>query len=224
MKRIILLLAAMLCLPFMAKAQGRTYREVYASLDTMSAEDRARTEQNLKEIELEFQKDQVKSIAGIPFGISKEKALSMLKNKFGEPRTVTNSYIAFENIKYARFEFDAVLFEFQSDGTNTFLNSCTFGKYASSFSKALDLESEYAQTLSEKYHRVSRIADENGNPMHACGYSPLWNGILKDMDLDSHIAAIHTSIIPNDSPYQKDDEKYMVRLIYGPYNYVKEEF
>lgn len=223
MRRIILLLAVMLCLPFMANAQERSYRDVYASLDTMSAEDRAGTEQKLKELEIEFQKDQVKSIAGIPFGISKEKALSMLKNKFGEPRTVTNSYIAFENIKYARYEFDAVVFEFQSDGANTFFNACTFGKYASSFSKALDLESEYAQTLSEKYKMVTRFADENGNPMHLCGYSPLWNGTLRDFDSNSHIAAIHTSILPNETSY-KDDDKYMVRLIYGPYNYVKEEF
>ena len=158
------------------------------------------------------------------FWINKEKALSILKNKYGEPFGSSGLKFLFESISYAGQNFSTALFSFQSDGANTYLNSCIFVKYAKTFSEALDYEKELADILSEKYTNMYRIPDENGNPMHVCGISPFWNGNMRDLTTSDN-AAIHTSIIATDYDSElRTGAKYYVRIIYGPYNYVKEEF
>lgn len=67
--------------------------------------------------------------------------------------------------------------------------------------------------------------DEKGYPTHGGGFSPLWDGDWKTFNIVEYGIGIHTDIIK----YSNDLVKiygipYAVRIIYGPYNYVKEEF
>lgn len=224
MRRIILLLAVMLCLPFMAEAQESIIAKTYASLDTMSSDLRPTMELVLGEMEKHYQKEQVKSIAGIPFGTSKEEALPMLRNKFGEPLgTTPENNVTFRNVHYAKNLFDLIIFVFQSDGKRSYLSGCNFVKCAKTFSEALDIEKDYADELAKKYE-VMRIPDSNGNPSHKCGYSPLWNGVLRDLK-DRYFGAISTSIMDVPEHLEKlSGAKYTVEIVYGYFDYVKEEF
>lgn len=223
-----LLLALILFFPLAADAQERKtypFEKLYQELDTMSVERRTQVEANIKNQEEKLQKEQVKSIGGIPFGTSKDKALPILKMKYGEPYIGPSGLdLLFHSVSYAGMRFDNVVFSFQSDGVNTYFNNCIFGKNAKTFSEALDIEKDFADRLSEKYTMMHRIPDQNGNPMHVCGISPFWNGKLKDLSTDDNMA-IHTSIIESERSVElSTGAKYIVRLIYGSYNYVKEEF
>lgn len=65
--------------------------------------------------------------------------------------------------------------------------------------------------------------DEKGNPFHFCGFSPLWDGTLQG-SYEAGVA-IHTDIMKYDEEVARNLQyQYAVRLIYGPFNYVKEEF
>ncbi len=71
-----LLFALMLLFPIAAGAQeekNRPFEEIYQSLDTMSLDNRAQVETNLKLQEEKFRKEQVKSICGVPFGSIRKK-------------------------------------------------------------------------------------------------------------------------------------------------------
>lgn len=225
MKRIFLLLAVMLCLPFMAKAQEDIIRSAYASLDTMSTENRTAMELVLSEMEKAYQKEQVKSIAGVPFGTSKDKAMPILKNKFGLPiNSLSDLNVTFRNVEYAKNIFDLIIFQFQSDGRDTYLRGCIFTNYAKTYMEALDIEKRYANMLAKKYEMINRLPDENGNPKHMCGYSPLWNGVLKDIK-DYYFGAIHTDITDVPEDLEKlSGAKYLVQIVYGYFDYVKDEF
>lgn len=170
-------------------------------------------------------KRQIKSIANIPFGTSLEKAEPILRNKFGTPKKIPGkNAIIFENIKYAGYDFDYVDFSFQSDGVNTYMNSCVFIIYATSLTDAIEKEKMLANVVLRKYN-MEEYKDNNGNPMHAGGYSPLWNGDWKTFNTPEYMCAIHTYIlkITGDLTIQIN-KPYAVRIMYGPYSYVKEEF
>ena len=88
-------------------------------------------------LEKDLRLQQVHNIGGIPFGISREEALSRLRNKYGEPEYNQSSRVMFKNIKYAGRDFSAVLFLFESDGINSYLNSCIFVNDAKTKSEAI---------------------------------------------------------------------------------------
>lgn len=222
MRRIILLLAVMLCLPFMAKAQDYNLIDsLYAGLDTLNVEERTQMKNLLDEMEAKFRKNQVKTVAGVPFGISKRKALSMLIKKFGYPQENTTQTIAYKYISYANNIYDSVIFDFKNDGSKSYLTQCIFVKYAKTFSEALDYEEMLAKQLSQKYTEVKRSSNDEGNPSHSCGVSPLWNGKLRDYFKPEYSSpAIHTFIVSNDD--NMNGYNYTILMVYGPFNYVKE--
>ena len=78
--------------------------------------------------------------------------------------------------------------------------------------------------LSKKYSTILNDVDSNGNPCHICGVSPLWNGTIEGLFTAG--SAIHTNIMKYEEKVAKDagTGPYAVRLIYGPFDYVKEEF
>lgn len=97
-------------------------------------------------------KDQVKTIGGIPFGISHSKAEVMLRNKFGIPNSdPSTTTLSFNNIKYAGHDFASVYFMFQSDGINSYLNGCIFITKARSLSDAIEKEKYIADEVLSKY-------------------------------------------------------------------------
>ena len=88
-------------------------------MDTMSLKHWTQLEAILKVQEEKLRKEQVKGICGVPFGSSKEKALLILKNKYGEPFGSLGLKFVFESISYADQNFNTAIFSFQSDRSNT---------------------------------------------------------------------------------------------------------
>ncbi len=218
MKKILLALAIAIFTPNMGKSQ-----------QTFSAEENDTTSLSQEEIEEKilayYRKDQVLSIANVDFGTSYKEAERKLKRKFGEPSFLSSkNKLLFDNVKYGGLDFNSVFFIFQSDGNNSFLNGCVFLKDAKDYAQALEIEQEYADILSSKYTKVFSEVDEKGNPFHFCGFSPLWDGTIQG-GIEAGVA-IHTNIMKYDEDLVKEinHSPYVVRLIYGPFNYVKEEF
>lgn len=218
MKKILLALAIAIFTPNMGKSQ-----------QTFSAEENDTVSLSQEEIEEKilayYRKDQVLSIANVDFGTSYKEAERKLKRKFGEPSFLSSkNKLLFDNVKYGGLDFNSVFFIFQSDGNNSFLNGCVFLKDAKDYAQALEIEQEYADILSSKYTKVFSEVDEKGNPFHFCGFSPLWDGTIQG-GIEAGVA-IHTNIMKYDEDLVKEinHSPYAVRLIYGPFNYVKEEF
>nr|WP_302934688.1 hypothetical protein [uncultured Prevotella sp.] len=221
----ILLFAITLLLPIGLNAQTNYLQEKVAEYYTGSIEQKIKMDSIYQPIADMCKKRQIKSIANIPFGTSLEKAEPILRNKFGTPKKIPGkNAIIFENIKYAGYDFDYVDFSFQSDGVNTYMNSCVFIIYATSLTDAIEKEKMLANVVLRKYN-MEEYKDNNGNPMHVGGYSPLWNGDWKTFNTPEYMCAIHTYIlkITGDLTIQIN-KPYAVRIMYGPYSYVKEEF
>lgn len=78
--------------------------------------------------------------------------------------------------------------------------------------------------LSKKYD-LSSFKDDNGFDLYAGGISPLWDGCWKSFLEGKYTAAVRIDIINYDEELARSSGiKYSVRIIYGPFNYVKEEF
>lgn len=222
--RRITLFVILLILSVGLKAQN-FFEQKRAEYKYASSEEKAKMDSVFQPLADKMQLEQVKNIGGVPFGISHEKAEVMLKNKFGTPEyNPGTTTISFKNIKYAGYDFDMIHFLFQSDGINTYMNSCIFITYANSLSDAIEKEKDIADKLLSKY-KLFEEKDSNGNPMHGGGFSPLWDGDWKTLDFAEYGVGIHTDIIQYKDDLVKAFEiPYAVRIIYGPYNYVKEEF
>lgn len=107
-------------------------------------------------------KEQITAIGGIPFGISREKALPVLRNKYGEEDYLSdNKHIVFKNIKYAGVDFNSVYFLFQSDGINSYFNACIFILNAKTKKEAIDKQDEMRALLSKNtiYLLLQMITD-----------------------------------------------------------------
>lgn len=217
MKKILLALAIAIFTPNMGKSQQTFSAE---ESDTASF-----SQERIEKLLAYFRKDQVFSIANVDFGTSRKEAERKLKRKFGNPSFLSsNNKLLFDNVKYGGFDFKSVFFLFQSDENNSFLNCCIFIREAKDYAQALNIEKEYADILSRKYIKVVSEVDDNGNPYHYCGFSPLWDGTLQG-SFEAGVA-IHTNIMKYNEDLVKEIKcsPYAVRLIYGPFNYVKEEF
>ena len=173
MKKI--LIALMLVIPLFANSQEESNLVSKDSLnkDSLPALDLVGS------IETNLKKEQIKSIGGIAFGISQEKALPILRNKYGREESFSdNKDIVFKNIKYAGVDFNSVHFLFQSDGINSYFNTCIFILDAKTRKEAIAKQKEMKDILSQKYD-FSSFEDDNGFDLYAGGVSPLWDGHWK---------------------------------------------
>lgn len=167
---------------------------------------------------------QVHDIGGIPFGISREDALSRLRNKYGEPEfNLQSTVVTFKHIKYAGRDFSSVHFLFESDGINSYLNACIFVNDAKTKSEAIKKMEDLKIDL-EKRYCVSSAKGENGFMTYGGGVSPIWDGKMASFK-DEYYTAWHTDVIEYDANLSDIyGIKYGVRLIYGPYSYINEGF
>lgn len=223
-----ILITLMLIIPFFVNAQNvsdLTFKDLLNIHEDASPEYRSNLDSLYSIFEEKFKTQQIKNIGGIPFGISQEKALPILRNKYGEemynPRN--KNLLSFKNIKYAGVDFSTVHFLFQSDGINSYFNTCIFVLDADTEKEAIDKQKEMSKILSKKYE-ITCAKDNNGFDTYGCGISPLWDGNLDSLKSE-YFTAIHTDIMKYDEKLAKDTGiKYSTRIIYGPYNYIKEEF
>ncbi len=106
-----LLIVLMFIVPLFANAQEYGNLTSKDSLNINMASSQAVVDSIM---EANLKKEQITAIGGIPFGISREKALPVLRNKYGtEDYLSDNKDIVFKNIKYAGVDFNSVYFLFQ---------------------------------------------------------------------------------------------------------------
>ena len=166
-----------------------------------------------KGFEEEIEKERVKEICGIPFGTSYSEASRRLQNKYGESDYFSDKEkIIYKNKTYAGISFDVIYFLFESDGLSSFMNGCTFILNAKSLKEARTKLKMLHDKLEKKY-TLSEDKDDRGESCYAGGFSPLDNKYAFTID----ILKYEGDIAKNYSPYS-------VRLMYGRYSYVKEEF
>ena len=219
-----ILIALMLIIPFLANAQEENNLSLKDSLNMHK--DSLPAFNFIGSMETNLKKEQIKGVGGILFGISKEQALPILRNKYGreEDHLSDNKDIVFKNIKYAGVDFNSVHFLFQSDGINSYFNTCIFVLNAKTKKEVVDKQKEMRNILSKKYN-LSSFKDDNGFDLYAGGISPLWDGSWKSFIEGKYTAAVRIDIINYTEELARSSGiKYSVRIIYGPFNYVKEEF
>ena len=144
-----------------------------------------------------------KSICGVDFGSSYEAAKSILEGKFGKADSDKQAEICYLNREYEGFKFNGILFTFQSDGYNTYLNDCFFFKKFMDFASAKEFSRNLFMRLAEKYDNIE-IVSENVFVGAIGGRSP-----VSDSDFGFFLCT------------EKENIGYTVTLEYGPYNYVK---
>lgn len=163
-----------------------------------------------------IEEQRVTEICGIKFGTSYETAQSILENKYGEAEydyTHSKQTLTFKNKRYAGFRFDTIHFLFQSDGYRSYMNGCVFILDAYSTEEAKEKRDKLYNRLHEKYYMQERI-DKNGFKYYLGGISPV----------DDNEAAFVINVIKYDKDLAKQFYPYSARLMYGTYDYVKEEF
>lgn len=227
MKKI--LIALMLIIPLFANAQkdnNLAFKDSLNIYKDTSSEYHSKLDSLYSSFEEKYKNQQVTNIGGIPFGISREEALPILRNKYGEEmyNPKKKNILSFNNIKYAGVDFNTVHFLFQSDGINSYFNTCIFVLNADTEKEAIDKQKKMSDILSKKYE-LSCVKDAYGLDSYGGGVSPLWDGHWSSLLKEEYLTAIHTDIIKYDEELAKDTGiKYATRIIYGPYNYIKEEF
>lgn len=149
------------------------------------------------------------SIAGVKFGETYEKASELLKSKFGNPDSEDNREIVFSDSFYAGFNFDLIMFGFQRETSSSYFNRCIFIKSFKTPDRAKLYRDDIAEQLKSRYKLVTEIG-QNGFKCYYGGVDPT------DSEKDGFCLEILSP-----TPEVK---WYDVRLYYGPYNYLNEEF
>ena len=173
--------------------------------------------ESIKEIMNERkERETIREICGIPFGSSYETAREILENKFGEPQdTSDKTTLVYKNKNYAGVLFDYILFLFQSDGRKSYFNGCIFALDAKSLNDAERKQEMLYKQLSSKY-TISFVYDDNKNKIYGGGFPP-----IKDAKIGFTIDILKYDRSEFQLLYTTP---YSVRLRYGEYNYIKEEF
>ena len=164
-----------------------------------------------EELDREWERQTIKEICGIPFGSSYKKAEEVLDNKYGEKYNLSDkTTIIYKNVTYSGILFDYIMFLFQSDGYNSYMNGCIFALEAKSLQQAKEKQEMLYNKLRYKYD-IEEGVDKFGNKYYYGGHSPV--------PLDGCGFIIEIVKFENGS-----GRPYAARLGYGRYNYVKEEF
>lgn len=155
----------------------------------------------------------IREICGIPFGTDYKKVKDILYNKYGYPDyNPDKMHVVYYNKIYGGIEFNSIHFMFQSDGYKSYMNCVVFIIEVDNLREARKIQNRLKEKLEEKYILFSED-DENGNKIWSGGLSPvdeMKSGfVIRIMKYDKSLNTKHS---------------YFVRLNYGPYNYVKEEF
>lgn len=223
MKRIYLLLV-LFALSMSVSAQKYFYEKEREEYKQATPEVKAKMDSFYITRENYFREEQVKSICGIDFGSTYEVTRRKSQKKFGTPTFYSNeTTLVYDYITYGGVNFSKLIFLFQSDGERTYFYRCIFAKNVKTLDEAKDLIKEYAEGILKRYNLIS-VNKEDESPLYIGGVSPLWNGRWYRLTMED-ITAVRVDVIEqNSSSEEKTEYPYAVRIVYGPFNYVKEEF
>ena len=168
-------------------------------------------------------KNTVTEIAGIPFGCSYDAAATALFKKFGKASYSDQSAIMYKHIFYGGENFSTVAFRFQSDVKNNFFCGALFAIDVRNMDEALKVKERFHHRLAERYPSTSYIDEK----LSAGGLPPIpyrrtvsFNNMQEGNNISDFGFGFEISVIPQD----EYDYPFFVRIKYGPYEYVKEDF
>lgn len=149
------------------------------------------------------------SIAGVSFGSTYSEASKILQEKFGKPDTEEKDQLIFVGKGYGGFYFDLLIFGFQYGDGRSYLNKCIFLKAFKTSSEAKEFREIFAQKLGKDY-TLNEYVGNNKFKGYKGGSDPT----------DDESFGFFLDVLPPEGPIKE----YGVRLYYGPYNYVTENF
>lgn len=154
----------------------------------------------------------ITEVCGVKFGSSYEECKQILKNRFGRYNYMLTDeeYIFFNDKQYAGFNFGLIFFHFQRDANGSYLNECGMCKDCKTADEAKQVRDDIKSELEKKYFVVDAIGDY-GFKFYMAGFGPLGNSV-----------GLWLEVCKYDKPIR--GFPYFVRLRYGPYDYVREEF
>lgn len=149
------------------------------------------------------------SIAGVKFGESYEKTVELLEAKYGKINLTNTNEVTVLVSYYAGFYFDYILFGFQRDSKSSYFNRCIFIKCFDTVDEAKRYRDDIASQLKRYYKLVSEVR-ANGLKCFYGGIDPTCSnrdGFCLEIICDA-----------------SESKSYNVRLYYGPYDYLNENF
>lgn len=162
--------------------------------------------------------NKVYEISNIPFGSSYEEAISVLESKYGDYDYLfsTKDRVLYKNKKYAGVDFSSLYFLFQSDGRKSYFNGAIFCIDCKSKSEAISTKSWLHEKLSKRYTAFMNLDNEE---------EYLSVGGIPPVPTESSLGfGVRIDILDYGDDGKVLGTPYGVRLVYGPYNYVNEEF
>lgn len=182
--------------------------------------DSVNQDSDYQEYEKRIERQRVSEICNVPFGCSYEKAKDILENKYDTCESESDrTKIIYKNKIYAKMVFDKIIFLFQSDGVNSYMNGCVFIQEAKSLKEAEEKMNDLKIRLSYKYE-LTAMVDDNGNAYYTGGVPP------KDCNDWWLIPAITINVLKYDIPEHLNEymNGYATRIMYGKFDYINEEF
>lgn len=154
-------------------------------------------------------------VCGVRFGSQYETAKEVLQNKFGSPDyTLTDENQIVYNYKtYGGIAFSTIVFAFQRNNNNSYMNQCVMLIDCKTAQEVKEKRDYIFSKVIEKYGTWNEYIDKNGFKYYQSGISPLGGEIGSGFDID---------VMKYNKPY--NGYNYFARIIYGPYNYIHEEF
>lgn len=154
-------------------------------------------------------------VCGVRFGYSYETAKLILKRKYGEPDCLwtDENEIVYHYKSYGGISFTYMSFNFQRSGADSYMNQCVMGYECKTAEEAKNKRDAIWAKVRSKYTAWHEGTDDNGFKYYESGISPKGGGLNTGFIVD---------VVKFDEPY--NGYRYFARIMYGPYNYVKEEF
>ena len=164
------------------------------------------------------EENRVTELCNIPFGSSYKTSKKILAEKYGDCDylTSTKDCLAYRDKFYSGILFTDLFFMFQSDGEATYFNKAVLSKDTKTKEEAVQLKKYLDEKLSKKY-QLYKILDEGNTCLSMGGICPTPSeGVFGGY-------AISVDVLNFDVP-TREGCMHAVRIMYGPYDYVEENF
>ena len=164
-----------------------------------------------------FEDNTVKKVCGVSFGDTYDNIRTTLYEIFGRPVEITESSIHYKNLSFGEEQFDDVSFIFQQEGNQkkNYLNQVVFIKAAKSREDATQVSSILHKRLSCSFWSIIVVDDE----LIVGGLPPIPFLKTKKNTNPRTIAEMGFGFELNTISPKDPENPYLVRLMYGPYNY-----
>ena len=177
------------------------------------------TIRSMEDVAIRFMEDnKVTGICNVPFGASYEKAKKILEEKYGDYDFLasTKDCITYRDKFYGGMHFSDMYFMFQLDGESSYFHKAVLSKNCETKDEAVRLKKSVDEKLSKQY-LLFKILDEGNTYFSIGGISPApGEGVFGGY-------ALGVDILEYSKP-TRNGSLFAVRIMYGPYEYVEENF